>query len=667
MTDMQKIKDWSTATNILSRIAATLGLPIVSALMAQAVVVYSQLRKEGQEEKLNVLQLFALSDRGWMDIPILWTSCFGARSRSSRFLWLAAGLVLVSKLLLKVTAPPLQSLLVPYDPLTVISCNDNPVEITNRDKTCNGTGAESRVVGIDPEPNVMELIPRNLAVNLIRQKIKSFSMSYVQTNLWHEVTNYIPFAVEQQRAQTFGWIQKRRPYINYFASSLANGTATGILREHAMRINSTISCKAGNLPLTCSGSMPFFAIFNHTGFATSGVKATVCVEGNQSAVPWTRSRDRQDINENMWLRLEVAQQLDGSRVDGQALLQDVTAFNLSCRASSTRGYFELGNHWNNQVFKPLLEKWPIRDDIRMNFNDYRSFVGKYKNPDRRPVTVDPALEPDLHLTWNSPPNLFGDLGMGTPRPLALVVLSLFGNGSFFHLASKRPQKDMNYTMRDICESENYPFQRLVLDHVDYSKLCAGELSMYREEYPPSGNHRGNVKYELLPIFVARILEAFKEPEEAESLFEMGMFFANEVLLRESASVFGTIWSRWIFSSPGWTIVKPRKTVMAMVVISTLIAVQSICLVWLVWYITSTPTWTDRYDSFALAQLGAQLDGLCGEGLRSAAKEDGEYLKSQSGMVGVLGVGEKKQTTSTDASLEIDAANAEDAEEVTSTP
>ncbi|PTD10170.1 hypothetical protein FCULG_00007547 [Fusarium culmorum] len=372
MTDMQKIQDWSTATNILSRIAATLGLPIVSALMAQAVVVYSQLRKEGQEEKLNVLQLFALSDRGWMDIPILWTSCFGARSRSSRFLWLAAGLVLV-----KIIQPPLQSLLVPYDPLTVISCNDNPVEITNRDKTCNGTGAESRVVGIDPEPNVMELIPR---------------------------------------------------------------------------------------------SMPFFAIFNHTGFATSGVKATVCVEGNQSAVPWTRSRDRQDINENMWLRLEVAQQLDGSRVDGQALLQDVTAFNLSCRASSTRGYFELGNHWNNQVFKPLLEKWPIRDDIRMNFNDYRSFVGKYKNPDRRPVTVDPALEPDLHLTWNSPPNLFGDLGMGTPGPLALVVLSLFGNGSFFHLASKRPQKDMNYTMRDICESENYPFQRLVLDHVDYSKL-----------------------------------------------------------------------------------------------------------------------------------------------------------------------------------------------------
>ncbi|CAF3573541.1 unnamed protein product [Fusarium graminearum] len=589
MTDMQKIQDWSTATNILNRIAATLGLPIVSALMAQAVVVYSQQRKKGQKNKLNVLQLFALSDRGWMDLPILWTSCFGARSRSSRFLWLAAGLVLV----------------------------------------------KSRVVCIDPEPNVIEMIPRNLAVNLIRQKIKSFSMSDVQTNLWHEVTNYIPFAVEQRRAQTFGWIQKRRLYINYFSASLANGTSTGILRKHAMRINSTITCNAGNVPRTSSGPMPFFAIFNHTGFATSGIKATVRVEGNHSDVPWTRSRDRQDIHETMWLRLEVAQQPDGSREDGQALLEDVTAFNLSCRASSTRGYFELGNHWNNQVFGPLLDKWPTRGDIRKNFNDYGSFVGKYKHPDRRPVTVDPALEPDLHVTCDSPPNLLGDFGMGTTGPLTLVAISLFGNGSFFHLASKRPQKDMNYTMRDICESENYPFQRIVLDHLHYTKLCAGGLSMYREDYPPAGNYRGNVKYELLPIFVARILETFNDPEEAESLLEMGMFFANEVLLRESASVFGTVWSQWIFSSPGWKIVKPQKTVMAIVVISAFIAVQCICLVWLA---CSVHNWIDF------------------------AEEDFELPIKK-----MESVREKKQTTSTDASLESDAPNVQDAEEASSTP
>jgi hypothetical protein len=97
MTDMQKVSDWMTAIDVLSRVAATVGLPVVSALIAQAVVVYSQVKKASEKKKLSVLQLFALSDRGWMDLPILWSSAFGSPSRSSKFLWLAAGLALISK------------------------------------------------------------------------------------------------------------------------------------------------------------------------------------------------------------------------------------------------------------------------------------------------------------------------------------------------------------------------------------------------------------------------------------------------------------------------------------------------------------------------------------------------------------------------------------------
>ncbi|KAH6979172.1 hypothetical protein EDB82DRAFT_558792, partial [Fusarium venenatum] len=308
------------------------------------------------------------------------------------------------------------------------------------------------------------------------------------------------------------------------------------------------------------------------GFATSGIKASICVDGNHNAIPWTRSRDRQDIMEHTWLSLEVAQGEDGRKADGQALLQDVTAFNLLCRASSTRGYFELGNHCNDQIFQSLLEEWPSRDDIRQNFNDHGSFWGDYEHRDRRPVTLEPAH--DGALSWDHPMNILEDIGIGTPGPLALVALSLFGNGSFFHLASERPQKDMNSTMREICQSENYPFQRLGVENMYYNRLCAGGAgsSQYRQEYPPMGNYHGKVNYEVLPIFVARVLETFRHPKEAESLLYMGMFFANEVLLRESATVFGTVQSRSIYSSPGWTILKPRKTTTMIVVISTLIVV-----------------------------------------------------------------------------------------------
>lgn len=97
MADMHTMENWRMAVDILNRIAATLGLPVVSALMAQAVVVYSQLRKAGDQKRLSALHLFALSDRGWMDLPILWTSFISAPYRGSRVLWLGAALVLISE------------------------------------------------------------------------------------------------------------------------------------------------------------------------------------------------------------------------------------------------------------------------------------------------------------------------------------------------------------------------------------------------------------------------------------------------------------------------------------------------------------------------------------------------------------------------------------------
>ena len=79
--------------------------------------------------------------------------------------------------------------------------------------------------------------------------------------------------------------------------------------------------------------------------------------------------------------------------------------------------------------------------------------------------------------------------MGTPGPLATVALSLFGNGSFFHLASERSQKEMNYTMRDICQSENYPFQRLGVESRFYTELCVKKSNQYREYFQPTGGYR----------------------------------------------------------------------------------------------------------------------------------------------------------------------------------
>lgn len=77
--------------NALNSISGILTVPITTTVLAYAAVTYSQKRKDSQ--KLSIEQLFALSDRGWTDVKLLWHS--RREGRSSRLLWLGALLVLI--------------------------------------------------------------------------------------------------------------------------------------------------------------------------------------------------------------------------------------------------------------------------------------------------------------------------------------------------------------------------------------------------------------------------------------------------------------------------------------------------------------------------------------------------------------------------------------------
>jgi hypothetical protein len=240
------------------------------------------------------------------------------------------------------------------------------------------------------------------------------------------------------------------------------------------------------------------------------------------------------------------------------------------------------------------------------------------------------------------------------------MLSLFGNSTFFHLASSRPESSMNETMLDICQTGNYPFHRASTYNLAYSRLChkyENETGIAYQVYYGAPTGTESARYEILPIFVAKVMEIFASEYRAEEVLDMGMFFANEALLTAAASSGTYMYSRSIYSSPGWTILKPRESVTAIIVVSVLIALQAVCLVWLVWYIASTATWTDRLDSFALAQIGSQLDGLPTEGLTSERERDLVMLSKRSGLVGLKEIPseELKDRRSTDE------ASGEDAE------
>ena len=86
---------WTALVRVLNAIGSLATVPVISALLAQGAVVYCQRRNIKQ--RLNLRHTFALADRGWTDIAILWDALPWRHSSGSMFLWLAAGLLFVGR------------------------------------------------------------------------------------------------------------------------------------------------------------------------------------------------------------------------------------------------------------------------------------------------------------------------------------------------------------------------------------------------------------------------------------------------------------------------------------------------------------------------------------------------------------------------------------------
>ena len=113
LKEIRAIELWVDAVQVLNSIATVVTIPIMSTLLAQAAVVYSQRRRAGQ--RLSISQTFALADRGWSDIIFLFGS--GKANASSAFLWFAAFLMMIGKLSSKVAKYRLRHPQLPYNPL----------------------------------------------------------------------------------------------------------------------------------------------------------------------------------------------------------------------------------------------------------------------------------------------------------------------------------------------------------------------------------------------------------------------------------------------------------------------------------------------------------------------------------------------------------------------
>ncbi|KAH7216530.1 hypothetical protein BKA60DRAFT_649237 [Fusarium oxysporum] len=623
------------ALSSLTAISSVIGLPIVSGLLAHGAVVYTQRRNPGQ--KLSVLQLFALADREWLDPRYLFKppSNFKSTERSL-YLWLATFLILITAI-----QPPIQTILIRDERINVVTCKGHPARHKDHySGACKYPlkDLDTQVIARDAEPIDLNFCPQDVVVKKTSQKLLSSANNDIQTNLWSdeaslgEGPNYY-----MDNRRTLDWYYQRLSYDKskrlYYASSVANGTGTGVYRHHAVRMDSAAECYlTKNFPKECEGGKPFAP-----SFSEGWLNVSICAEGSYDTVAWNTSRDKQEHNETLWLSMkwDIPEGEDTS-----GLFRNNDSYVLRCDSVSRRGWFQLPNDANGGKPGPLRDEWPSWRELKYEFNDYyinspqwdRKFpADRYPAAeyDSDPAAISPFASLANHLSLTRIPDeelqkyrdqlSYTYQGPSVPGPLMTVALAMFGNSSFFQAARVADRDTYNQTINNICENSLFPM-----------------LGIMPRNYGMGGCSRSDVIYNYF--------NGLKNEAATAQALEKAMFFANEALLTTAASLSQ---NRPIFYNPGTAVMKPKKDLAAVITVTTLIGFQVVALCALMWFILRAPTWTETLDADALAQIGGQL------------KEWGEPRPDLTQINGIVGVDETRhqaETSSVRLSTGQDAAS-----------
>lgn len=114
-----------------------------------------------------------------------------------------------------------------------------------------------------------------------------------------------------------------------------------------------------------------------------------------------------------------------------------------------------------------------------------------------------------------------------------------------------------------------------------------------------------------------------------------MFFSNQHWLLETVKATKYLYSaRTIWTAPGLLVAKPVVPLYAKITVSVLMALQLFGLGVLLWYIYSVPTWTEKLDSCAIAQLTHDVGSDVFASIRKPEERALQELKGHSGLVGV---------------------------------
>lgn len=586
---------WVIAIKVLNSLAVVLSLPILSALLARAAVVFSQRRRPGQT--LSVRQLFALADRDWYNLSKVLSPV-----RSSPLLRLGFLLLFIAILL-----PLIRSGLVAYDNVLVSS------------HWPEGYSFVEDFLDFNPSPVALKTASWGLQNSVIAATRGSLRITTggIDAHLWPVCNDpksgstcgfkYGPYNIEQSRLSNFwespGRLNDRSYETNgsalMHASTLRVGSTIGTYKRNKLGAY-TLGLKSGTQCETVSVEEVEEQCIRS---ADSGVLSTAARGWNTSLeIPYQirlnicyppLERDPWEAADaSPWKPINFTEHLYvglyddfstwdctnyyGDDCGNSGNLGTSRGLYLHCQADSLMSYFEIGKASTNGVPTRLLEEMPAGFDVPREGGTPSSSSGD---------------SPDAQFHG----------------PLNTAAMAMFGNDSWFDMLKE--------VMADVEDSNLTSSAAMTI-------LCSmrpfGNIDVFNDNIACENTRYGGRRYymydtdsELFADFVRGMFGQFKTRKLARATLNTATFYANNALLSQlsSTSSFGTREYKYGTQEREERMRVPILSVAAIATVSILIALQVVGIVILLVYIYSSRVWTKTLDALAVARIGAQLSGL----------------------------------------------------------
>lgn len=584
---------WLIAIKVLNSLATVLSLPILSALLARAAVVFSQRRKPGQT--LSLRQLFALADRDWYNFFRVLSPV-----ASSAFLRLGFLVLFIAALL-----PLIRSGLVAYDNVLVTDNLPRSYASFNRE-----------MLGYTPSPLALKSGYEAYQDEVLAETRKSLltTVGGIEPKLWPVCNDessdstcgfkYGPYDLGQSSLSKFWeWPDsygsdrdfKTNGSALMFASTFWAGSSIGSYYEndfgaYTLGLKSGARCEtisSQELEEHCLRSLEDWSLPNaargwNTSMEIDELRVDICYPALERS-PWEAADASPwkpiNFTEHLYIGISDEDSFWGcpSWADDCEYAGSDEGLFVHCQADSAMSFFEIGSAKTKGVPTRLLDEMPSGFDI----------------PRRQDRLSAPNTSPE-------------DVGPDFIGPLKTAALAMFGNGSWLHTLNlvypgvKADNTTLVGALTGVC-------QMLPLGNIDV--FGRGE---HCEEIEYVGRNPGwHSPPQVFSALTRDFFQSFYTPKLARATLNTATFYANQALLSQMAGPVG-------FDSRDYKrgtetrsemMTVPVLSVPAIAIVSILIAMQVVCIIIILAYIYSSRVWTRTLDALAMARVGAQLSAL----------------------------------------------------------